>query len=64
MPLKLAEFLFPAAVEVKTSTYYFSLTNLTVSDRRLLCLKCSLLRENYTYTLSKRKSQVSDESLY
>lgn len=35
----------------------------SVSDRRLLCLKCSLLRETYTYTLSKRKSQVCDESL-
>lgn len=40
MPLKLVEFLFPAAVKVKTSTYYFITNNSfhLASERRLLSL--------------------------
>lgn len=56
MPLKLAEFLFPAAVEVKTSTYYFITNNSfhLISERRLPSLvysvetKCSYTSNEMT----------------
>lgn len=45
MPLKLAEFLFPAAVEVKTKTYYFITHDYSGSERRSFSLKFSLLKK-------------------
>lgn len=56
MPLKLVEFLFPAAVKVKTSAYYFITNNSfhLASERRLLSLVFFVeIKSTYAYISNK-----------
>lgn len=56
MPLKLVEFLFPAAVKVKTSAYYFITNNSfhLASERRLLSLVFFVeIKSTYTHISNK-----------